>query len=203
MALKTLTALLVGALSIGAGAVRPLVTRTNYTAALLPQVKEFLPYQITDYGSAYASAKADINKALAAAKITPARSVLIMSLGMLETSTLRAADRDRSKDNTMSQNFGWLNINLDLVEMAGFHMDPKVLNTNSTAAVLVVNKAIDMWGVTRFLAFDRGGRQAFYDLRSFGAQDFIKTIASIMKAIDADPKLMHDSRRVEIYLVHV
>lgn len=202
--LKALTALLVGALGVSARSIgNYTVGTTNYSAALLPQVKSCLPYKITDYGSEYAHNKAHLNEAFAAAKITPARRVLMMSLGMLETSSLDARDRDRSKDRTPSQNYGVFNINRDLVEMAGFQHDLDSLNTNMTALVCVVDKAIDRWGVTRFLAFDRGGRTAFYDLKSYGAQDFIKTVASIMRALDKDPKLMHDGRRVEIYLQHV
>lgn len=201
--LKAITALLVGALGVSARSIGTLGNGTNYAAALLPQVKTYLPYQITDYGSEYSKAKGELNHAMQEAKITPARRALIMSLGMLETSTLRAADRDKSKDGTMSQNYGQLNLNQDLINMAGFQHDLDSLNTNTTALVCVVDKAIDRWGVTRFLAFDRGGRQAFYDLKAFGTQDFIKTVASIMRAIDKDAKLMNDGRRVEIYLQHV
>ena len=64
----------------------------------------------------------------------------------------------------------------------------------------MLNTAFDKFGIHRTLYFVRGGRTAFNDGQSFGAQRFVQIIASILKAVDADPSLMTDARRAETYL---
>lgn len=187
------------------GLVSALGASTNYASEVLPKVQSYYTPKLTAYPHLSVN-KGKINQAMASAKcnMPPARKVLIMSMAMLETRDLEQNSRDKTKDNNgLAANASLWNLNYDMIQMLGYGKHPTALNSNLGDAVCIISKGIDMWGVERLLAFVRGGRDGFYTLTAWGAQEYIKVIASIMHAIDQDSRLMQDDRRVELWLKHV
>ncbi len=184
-------------------AATPAAGGTNYRQQLLPGVTANARVDLKWYGWKIAKNKKVINAAFDACKIVPARRALLMSMAFLETTLLTADQRDGSKDgrgDPHDDNVSLWNLSLDLVMYVGYRDNPWLLNSDPAKAACVLNTAFDKFGIQRTLHFVRGGRTAFNDGRSFGAQRFVQVIASIMKAVDANPSLMTDKRRAEAYL---
>lgn len=133
--------------------------------------------------------------------------MLIVAIGMQETTYMKSDERDGGKDGTPSANLSYLNINLDMAQMLGYQRndggaylnDPNHLGD----AVALLIKAFRTWGVDRTLNFMRGGRTAFNDGTSYGASDYRNSIATIYARLSQDQSLLNDGRRVEVNLYRV
>ncbi len=175
---------------------------TKYREQLLPGIAADARVDLKWYGQEIANNKRVINRAFDACKISPARRALLMSMAFLETTHLKSEQRDASKDGRGdgSANLSLWNLSVDLVMYVGYRDNPWLLNKDPARAACVLNTAFDKFGIHRTLYFVRGGRTAFDDGKSFGAQRFVQVIASILKAVDANPSLMTDARRAETHL---
>ena len=165
------------------------------------------PYNISDYGSWLQNNKAHLQSALDAAGAGSGERMLVTAMAMLETTDMDPSQRDASKDGTPSMNLSILNLNLDMVQQLGYQGNAggAALNdpANLSQAVALLLHGFRTWGVASTLNFQRGGSTAFADGVSYGAADYRNVIASMYGGIVADPTLLNDSRRVEIYLQHV
>lgn len=165
-------------------------------------------HTLVDYGDELKNNKALLNAALIKANILDRNvCILLMSMAMLETTTLNTAHRDTTKDDCTNgaTNVSLFNLNTDMIKELKFSYTNDFLNDPKNLYVIVhiLITAIRLWGVNRLLNFVRGGRTAFNDGHSYGAADYRNTILSIYKVVKSDISLMTDSRRVQIYLQHV
>ena len=166
-----------------------------------------VPYRLADYGNDLAKNKALLERAFEENGITEERSATMLAMAMLETNTLSTDYRDSSKDDRTdgAANVSMFNTNIDMIRYLGFRDDAESLNRQENVGrmVHIIDTAFGAWGIERTLNFVRGGRTAFVDGISYGAQDYRNVISTITNAILSDPALRTDSRRVEIYLEHV
>jgi hypothetical protein len=181
-------------------------TTNTMTNTTLAETLNHQGYYITDYGDELRRNKETINQAFEAKSISGQRRFIMMAMAMLETNTMTARDRDASKDGSGgAKNVSLWNLNVDMLGRLGYTGNFDALNddANIPEVVGLMNKAFDKWGIERTLNFVRGGYSAFVDGKSYGAVEYRDVIKSITTAIVNAPSLMTDSRRVEIYLVHV
>lgn len=163
---------------------------------------------VNDYGQALLENKAQILGAcLAGCAGRLEECTLLLAMAMIETTTMNASLRDATKDGTSAANVGLWNLSVDLIGALNHTGDPWGLNAQ-TPRVLVATacallRGLRTWGAARLLNFVRGGRTAFLDGVSFDAFGYRETVASLLNAIAADPRLMYDSRRVDCPLRHV
>lgn len=134
------------------------------------------------------------------------RRALMMAMAMIETLHLSPGERDKTKDKNTdkSANASIFNLSEDMLNQLGYYGDIHLLDPLAAllAVVGLINRGIDLWGVTRMLNFVRGGRTAFNDGMSYGAAEYRNAVATILKLIDMSPTLMSDDRRVEIDVPH-
>ncbi|OLE54621.1 MAG: hypothetical protein AUG51_07500 [Acidobacteria bacterium 13_1_20CM_3_53_8] len=179
---------------------------SNYWTQLLPTMSANRPYKITSYGAALKGNKQQLLNAFHVRAIRNERRALMMAMAMIETNTMSPSQRDTTKDtNTdMSANASIFNLSEDMLNHLGYQGNIHLLDTLTSLPDVVglIDKGINMWGVTRMLNFVRGGRKAFNDGVSYGAMDYRNAVATILKVIDMFPSLMSDDRRVEIYVSH-
>jgi hypothetical protein len=152
---------------------------------------------INNYGPAYQANKAKVLKALRKTGLDEARVRMAMAIGMLETNTFNPAQRDHSKTGA-STNYGLWNINKDMITRAG--QSPKSLNSLSKIndGAKVVAALIKQYGVNGFLNYLRGGYSGWKDGVSYDCAGYREGIASMVRMIDADPKLLTDDRRIDM-----
>lgn len=162
---------------------------------------------ITDYGESLKKNKIILKQAFDKVGIREELKYLFMAMAMLETNTLDITERDCTKDNCTdgSANVSIFNLSIDLVRFLGFPYDTNYLNdpANITTIIQILNFGIVKLGTDNLLNFVRGGRTAYYDKTSYGAEQYRNTIAKITDIIKNDVNLLTDSRRVEIFLEHV
>jgi hypothetical protein len=179
---------------------------TNYWKLLLPAMSANRNYKLTSYGAVLKGNKERLLKAFDVRAIRDERRALMIAMAMIETNTMSPSERDTTKDNRTdkSANASIFNLSEDMLNQLGYQGNIHLLDplTSLQDVVGLINKGIDMWGVTRMLNFVRGGRTAFNDSVSYGAADYRNAVATILKVIDMDPSLMRDDRRVEIYVPH-
>ncbi len=112
-------------------------------------------------------------------------------------------ERDYKKDNMgKSKNCSILNLNLDLIERAGYNKgdacDSLNHGKNLKEALKLLKKTFDTYGIRRTIDFVRGGSTALDDGVSYGAKDYRRAMATMYAKFNKDPKLLYDDRRVEI-----
>lgn len=184
-----------------------LASGRDYVKELLPGVSSDVAYKITAYGAALKQNKAKLTAAFDKCKVSPSHRALLLALGMIETNTLDVADRDRGKDNNSdgSANVSLFNLSHDLVKRLGYGKNPTQLNDpkNLAEAVQLLEKGFNSWGIKKVLAYIRGGATGASTMSAYGVQDYLKTVATILKVISQNPSLLVDDRRVEIHLQHV
>jgi hypothetical protein len=180
---------------------------TIYWTLLLPTTPADKPYKITSYGRALRANKAQLVNAFIVARISDERRALMVAMAMIETTTMSPSQRDASKDSRTdgAANASIFNLSEDMMRQLGYVGDIHLLDplTALPDVVSLIDYGVETWGVTRLLNFVRGGRQAFNDGTSYGAEDYRNAVATILRAIDRFPPLMTDDRRVEIYVPHV
>lgn len=178
---------------------------TRYWSELLSDTPADCVYKITRYGDLLAYNK---RKIIAAIPIgaPPSFGALLIAMAMVETTTLSSADRDASKDTRGdAANVSLFNLSLDLVKCLGYTEDPWIFNDakNLSELTQLLWGGMQKWGVHALLNFVRGGRTGFQDHHSYDCAGYRRTIATMLKLIDADPSLLTDNRRIEIELRHV
>lgn len=164
-----------------------------------------MTYKLSRYPELQAN-KAKLNAAFDAAGTPAPLRRLFLAMGMLETTTLSAAQRDASKDKQgLAANVTLWNLSIDLVQQLGYKGDAWQLNKTEKLpeVVSLLRAGVEKWGRDRLLAFVRGGRTAFQDGCSYGCKEYHRTIATIEGAIAREPALAWDDRRVDIHLRHV
>lgn len=166
---------------------------------MLPQTGPLPPVRkVWTPGGELAMNKRAIHDAFRACGVLPERRALLMAMAFLETEHLTARERDRSKDGTPSENVSLWNLSADLVRFVGIKGDIRMLNHSLQRAVCLLDKALTQLGVVKTLHFVCGGRAAYEDSRSHGAQEYVRAIAAILSAIDKDPALLTDGRRADL-----
>lgn len=129
-----------------------------------------------------------------------------MAMAMLETNHMSITERDASKDNKTdgSANVSIFNLSKDLCFRLGYR-NPVLLNDPGRLpeVVCLIQKGIKQMGLVSLLNFVRGGYTGWITGTAYGVDEYRQTVASIMRAIDLNPKLLTDDRRVEIFLAHV
>ena len=178
---------------------------TRFWSNLLSSMPANERYSVSSYGDFLTTNKALLNAACDRQKIIPNYRALLFAMAMVETTTFSSANRDTSKDGSISSNVSLFNLNVDIVHTINPSIVPSTLNDPKylDSAILIVIKAVEMWGVVRFLNFMRGGRTGFNDGVSFDCYGYRNTIATILRVLDAQPSLFNDSRRVNILLEYV
>lgn len=162
---------------------------------------------ITYYGNVLVANKAGVMSACGACLGTAEECMLLLAMGMQETTLLTSAQRDASKD-AYAMADGMANVSLwnlafDLVTGLCFGGSPWRLNADPTSAACLLLSGIRRWGIPNILNFVRGGRTGVQDGVSYGAWAFRNTIATIVRVIKNDTSLLTDGRRVECYLPQV
>lgn len=161
-----------------------------------------MSYRLNSYQLLRAN-KAKINAAFDAAGTPQHLRRLFLGMAFLETTTLSCADRDASKDGWgEAANVTCWNLSLHMCKMLGCS-NPWSLNNDLVATVRLLKQGVDTWGRDRLLCFVRGGYTAFKDGCSYGAKDYIATIATLERAISDHPELMWNDQRPDVYLNHV
>jgi hypothetical protein len=161
---------------------------------------------IASYGETLRANKAKLHTAFEGARLPFDLRVLMLAMGMLESTSLCASHRDSGKDSSkLSKNVSLFNLSVDLVQHLGYKGNADLLNRDDMLrdVVILMRSGMDRWGVDRFLNFVRGGRTAFKDGKSYGAADYRNTIKSMVVEIHKDKVLLHDDRRVDSFLKHV
>jgi hypothetical protein len=181
---------------------------TNFAKALLPNETSYInEFSITSYGSVLQANKKKLNEAFVKCRTTPSHRALFVAMAMVETNTMSITERDGSKDGRKdgAANVSIFNLSEDLVVRIGYAKPPRTLNDPKTLpeAVCLLQDGIKKFGLVPLLNFVRGGYTGWVTGTAYGASDYRRTIASIIHVIDAQPKLLTDDRRVEIYLKHV
>jgi hypothetical protein len=179
---------------------------TRFWTECLPHSPASLPYTINEYGFILRFNKQRLSMVCDAAGIPPHLKALMVAMAMQESTTMSSADRDASKDGDGdAANVSLFNLSIDLVRHVDPNVDPWSLNQACNLPVLVrlIQSGIGKWGIERFLNFVRGGRTAFADGVSYGAEHYREAIATILRQIDRDPKLLTDDRRVDVCVPHV
>ncbi len=164
-------------------------------------------YQILDYGDELRSNKNYLVEVLQGQQASLTEQVLVVAMAMQETNHMSPDERDASKDGTPSANISPLNLNIDMLKMAGYSGNDEGASMNAPQnlgeAVWLLLHTVQTWGLGPTLNFQRGGRTAFEDGVSYGAPDYRNAIATIYNVIAGDMSLLEDSRRVVVDLDHV
>jgi hypothetical protein len=181
---------------------------TNFAKALLPNETSYInEFSISSYGSILQGNKRKLNEAFVKCRTTPPHRALFVAMAMVETNTMSITERDASKDGRKdgAANVSIFNLSEDLVVRIGYAKPPRTLNDPKTLpeAVCLLQDGIKKFGLVPLLNFVRGGYTGWVTGTAYGTGDYRRTVASILKVIDAQPKLLTDDRRVEIYLKHV
>lgn len=180
---------------------------TMYWTQLLPATNANHDYKLPSYGPVLKANKSLLGVAMAARTISPERRALMISMAMIETHHLSPSERDAKKDSRTdgAANATIFNLSEDLLRQVGYSGNIHALDPLARRSDVVgcLDKGINMWGVRRFLDFVRGGRDAFNDGKSYGADDYRCAVATALKLIDADPTLLSDDRRVEMDVKYV
>ena len=180
---------------------------TMYWTQLLPGTNGNHDYKLRSYGALLASNKGLLAAAMGARTIRPERCALMVSMAMIETHHFSSSERDAKKDGRTDggANATIFNLSEDLLRQVGYTGNIHLLDALSSLSIVVgyIDKGINTWGVTRFLNFVRGGRDAFNDGVSYGAADYRCAVATALKLIDMYPALMSDDRRVEMDVKYV
>ena len=164
-------------------------------------------YNIQDYGDELRNNKNFLVQVLQGQHASLSDQVLVVAMAMQETNHMSPDERDASKDGTPSANISVLNLNIDMLRSAGYNGndDGAAMNNQQNLGLPVwyLLHAVNIWGLSPTLNFQRGGRTAFEDGVSYGAADYRNSIATIYNAISNDMSLLTDSRRVVVDLDHV
>lgn len=181
---------------------------TCYWRDMLPDTPADKAYALRSYGHVLQGNKALLTAATrSGGAVTDAMLALMMAMAMLETTTMSADDRDRTKDGSpdRSANCSMFNLSEDLLLHIGYTGRFEDLNDvhNLPTVVAQIGIGVKKLGVHGFLNFVRGGRKGFLDGTSYGVDAYRATIATILSVIDAHPRLLSNDQRVDINLVHV
>lgn len=180
---------------------------TCFWSDLLPSTSAGESYAICSYGPLLQGNKQVLAAACASLRVGAADLALMTAMAMQESTTMSVEDRDRSKDGMTngSTNYSMFNLSEDLLMYIGFTGRLSDLNVASNLPLVLAQilDGINKLGLTSFLNYVRGGRTAFTDGVSYGAERYRSTIATILSVMDQHPALLTDSCRVEITLEHV
>jgi hypothetical protein len=163
---------------------------------------------IKSYGASYKKNKNAVWRAIKSAHgLSAAQKLMLFSIGMLETNTFSAAQRDRSKDGTPSQNWSLFNANTDMLVRARVASSARGLGFMNSAGqikrtVAAMAKAIKKYGSTGFLNYMRGGYQGWKDHHSYDCAGYRRGVAKIASIVNKDKKLLTDDRRVDLVVAH-
>jgi hypothetical protein len=179
---------------------------TLYQQLLLPNEKPTTKYKLPDYGAKLKRNKALLNRAARDGKLRDERRVLLLVMAMIETQHLSPDERDTSKDKKTdgSANATIFNLSEDLLRQLGYRGTIRALDPLERLpdVVSLIDKGIDLWNVSSFLDFVRGGRTAFNDHKSYRAGEYRTGVATGLWVIDMNPALIDDSRRIEMNVSH-
>ncbi len=156
---------------------------------------------------------------------------LLLAYAFIETSTLSANDRDKTKDpgggnysSVGAINYGLFNINYDMITATGVVNDtvlkptepwnsPLNFDTDYGVSTLVdiVLTGMCMWGIDRYVSYVRGGQTLFNDTTDytsnfsggFKVMVFKTGLTRTIEAILSDTTLLTDSRRVGLNIPYV
>jgi len=112
---------------------------------------------INSYGPTYQANKARVLNALRATSMSECQIRMWFAIGMLETSTFSASDRDTSKDGTASQNYSCFNLNQDMLTRAGQPTDALNSDDNIAQTAQAVAAVTAKYGINGVLNYLRGG----------------------------------------------
>lgn len=162
---------------------------------------------ISYYGNVLAANKGGLMSACSSCLGSMEECMLLLAMGMQETTLLTSAQRDTSKDiyamaDGMANVSLW-NLAFDLVTGLCFGGSPWNLNSDPTSAACLLLSGFRRWGIENILNFVRGGRTGVQDGVSYGAWEYRDTIATIVRVLQNDTSLLTDGRRVECVLRHV
>ena len=162
---------------------------------------------IASYGKKLMANKASLMSACGSCLGTADECMLLLAMGMQETTLLTSAQRDASKDGyAMADgmaNVSLWNLAFDLVTGLCFGGNPWQLNADPRSAACILLNGFRRWGIPNILNFVRGGRTGVQDGVSYGAWAFRNSIATIVRALKNDTSLLTDGRRVECFLRQV
>ena len=151
----------------------------------------------------YSVNKKKVLAALQATGMSQAEVRMLMAIGMLETNTYDAAQRDTSKSGA-STNWSQFNINEDMLTRAGVS-DYTSFNTWSGLANVAngLKALVSRYGVNGFLNYMRGGYDGWTTGTAYDAIGYRNAIASMLRIIDGSPSLLTDDRRIDMPVKHV
>ena len=167
--------------------------------------KTNLHYKKNSYGKTLHENKLKLKHSFNQLSLPDEKRILFLAMAMIETTHLTSDQRDRSKDNTSSENISLWILSVDMVKCLGYQDNPQKLNSSDEIKTVInlLDKAVKIWNVDALLNFVRGGRRGFSDGVSYGCRDYRNTVATICNLICRDRGLMEDSLRIEIDLYHV
>ena len=175
---------------------------SNYWTQLLPTMPANCSYKISSYGAVLKGNKQLLHNAFKARAIRNERRALMMAMAMIETNSFLPSQRDPKKDQNVdkSANASIFNLNEEFLNKTGYQGNIHLLDPLTSLPIVVglIDKGINMWGVTSMLNFVRGGSTAFADGVSYDAVGYRNAVATILMLIDKFPSLMYDDRRVDI-----
>lgn len=168
------------------------------------------PYKLVHYGDRLKGNKALLWRVLNHLSATAEEKRMVMAIAMQETTHMASDQRDTSKDDAGgARNVSILNVNIDMLGQAGYRADGDAWGPlNETRNLPVVCdwtiQAMRKWGCRCLLDFHRGGRTAFKDGKSYGADGYRNAIATMMPLLRADIDLAaRNDLRIEIDVRHV
>lgn len=123
---------------------------------------------------------------------------MIVAIGMQETDNFCCDERDASKDGGAAANYTAFNVNHDMLSLVYGNLDFSRYNgpDSMTLGVRAILDAARKWGMDRFLAFHRGGRTAFDDGKSYGADEYKASVHSVAQFLMANKQHLTDPLRV-------
>lgn len=180
---------------------------TKYWSECLPDMPANCNYSISSYGDVLKVNKKRILDACKHKCIKPNIHALFIAMAMLETTLMTSQQRDATKDlrTDGSMNVSLFNISIDMIKRLGYNEDILKLNDDNNIHIVLelLQKGINQWGIIKLLNYVRGGYTAFIDGCSYDVWNYRNTIATVIRVIDANPLLLTDDRRVDIFLKHV
>jgi len=182
---------------VGDGSSDPCITELGINA------DTSLTAPINPYPDPYQANKANVLNALRATSMTECQIRMWFAIGMLETNTFSAADRDTSKDGTASQNYSCFNLNQDMLTRAGQPTDALNSDANIQQTANAVAAMTTQYGINGVLNYLRGGYTGWQDGVSYDCAGYRQGINSLVYMIDQQTSVLTDNTRIDLDISHV